>query len=56
MAAKADAFALDTSEFDMSINVSLDIHSNSPRPPGAAGIDDPILVTPVINIDAIKEA
>ena len=54
MAAKADAFALDTSEFDISTKVSLDIHSNTPIPPGAAGIDAPMLVTPVRNIEAIK--
>ena len=55
IAAKADALALETLEFDISINVSLDIHSKRPKPPGAAGIDDPILVIPVTNIEAIRE-
>ena len=55
IAAKADALALETLEFDISINVSLDIHSKRPIPPGAAGIDDPILVIPVTNIEAIRE-
>ena len=55
IAAKADALALETLEFDISINVSLDIHSKRPIPPVAAGIDDPILVIPVTNIEAIRE-